>query len=69
MLKLIQDSRIFTNSISNKNHEVSFNENGWVNGKSLVKCIETNKKSICYFLRLKYILINGTKFGGIISSP
>jgi phage regulator Rha-like protein len=61
MLKLKQDSRIFTNSISNKNHEVSFNENGWVNGKSLVKCIETNKKSICYFLRLKYILINGTK--------
>ena len=54
--------RIFTNPISGKKHEVPFDENGWVNGKALTKCIETDKKTICYFLRLKYIVINGIKY-------
>jgi phage regulator Rha-like protein len=57
-----QNVRIFTNPISGKKHEVLFDENGWVNGKALTKCIETDKKSICYFLRLKYIVINGIKY-------
>jgi phage regulator Rha-like protein len=57
-----QNVRIFTNPISGKKHEVLFDKNGWVNGKALTKCIETNKKAICYFLRLKYIVINGIKY-------
>jgi phage regulator Rha-like protein len=57
-----QNVRIFTNLMSGKKHEVPFDENGWVNGKALTKCIETDKKTICYFLRLKYIVIDGIKY-------